>query len=97
MSKITKSTKGKSCIKCENPDATSSHYNGSRQHSYGKGRGIKCDDLMTAEFCHKCDQKFTEGSTCLRWASKWERSEEFLRWICLTNIRRIEEGDLKIV
>jgi predicted secreted Zn-dependent protease len=30
-----------------------------------------------------------------RWnGNKWERSEEFLFWISLTNIRRHEEGRL---
>jgi hypothetical protein len=93
MKKLTQSSKGSICIKCGAPDAYSCHYNGPRQHSYGKGRGIKCNDLLTAEFCHKCDQEFTEGSMLLRWyGNKWERSEEFLHWICMTNIRRYNEG-----
>ena len=96
MSKLTNKSKGKTCIKCGAPDAYACHYNGKRQHSYGKGRGIKCHDFMTAEFCMKCDKEFTEGSTCLRWESKWERSEEFHYWIAKTNIRRLEDGVLKI-
>jgi hypothetical protein len=32
-----------------------------------------------------------------RWNNnKWERSEEFMYWIMLTNIRRVERGDIKI-
>ena len=94
MSKITESAKGQSCIKCNAPDAFAAHYNGPRQHSYGKGRGRKCHDLASAEFCHRCDQEFTEGSQDDRWMNKWERSEEFLFYVTLTNIRRFEEGIL---
>ena len=94
MSKLTASAKGKTCIKCNAPDAYACHLNGPRQHAFGKGRGRKGHDLMSAEFCHKCDQEFTEGSTALRWEDKWHRSEEFLFWIGLTNIRRYEDGIL---
>ncbi|MCK5601322.1 hypothetical protein KAR91_05630 [Candidatus Pacearchaeota archaeon] len=92
MSKITDSAKGSICIKCQAPGAYVAHYNGPRQHSFGKGRGRKCHDLMSAEFCHRCDQEFTEGSTGPKWKDKWERSEDFMYWIGLTNIRRYEEG-----
>ena len=92
MNKLTKASKGMNCIRCGAPKAYSCHYNGPRQHSYGKGRGIKCNDLITAEFCYLCDGEFTEGSKNKRWDSKWERSEEFLHWIMLTNIRRVENG-----
>ena len=94
MSKLTDSAKGSVCIKCQAPHAYACHYNGPRQHSLGKGRGRKCHDLMSAEFCHRCDQEFTEGSTSLKWKDKWERSEEFMYWIGLTNIRRYEEDRL---
>lgn len=95
MSKITKSAKGQACIKCGAPDAYACHLNGPRQHLYGKGRGRKCHDLMSAEFCYDCDQEFTEGSTNIRWRDKWDRSEEFHFWIAMTNIRRYDEGRLK--
>jgi len=96
MSKITKAAKDMSCIRCGMQGETrAAHYNGGRQHSYGKGRGIKANDLATAELCHTCDQVFTEGSTSEDWASKWERSEEFLHLIMLTNIRRFNEGVIR--
>ncbi|MCK5612782.1 hypothetical protein KAR91_63505 [Candidatus Pacearchaeota archaeon] len=95
MSKITKSAKGQTCIKCGHPESFAAHYNGVRQHSFGKGRGIKCDDIASAEFCYKCDQQFKEGSQDERWMNKWERSEEFLFYVTLTNIRRFKEGRLK--
>ena len=96
MSKLTASTKGKTCIKCGGPDAFSAHYNGVRQHSFGKGRGVKCADMASAEFCYRCDHQFTEGSQDERWMNKWERSEEFLFYVTLTNIRRLKDGVLKI-
>lgn len=97
MPKLTELSKGLTCIKCGMPDAYSAHYNGVRQHDYGKGRGRKCNDLMTAEFCYKCDQEFSEGSMLPIWNNnKWERSEEFLFWISKTNIRRLKNGVLSI-
>ena len=94
MSKLTESARGKNCIKCGAPNAYACHFNGVRQHSFGKGRGVKCSDMASAEFCHRCDQQFTEGSQDERWMNKWERSEEFLFYVTLTNIRRYEEGRL---
>jgi hypothetical protein len=97
MSKLTAASKGSTCIKCEAPGAYACHINGPRQHSLGKGRGIKADDLMTAEFCHSCDQEFSEGSMMKRWNfNRWERSEEFLFWISMTNVRRLKNGIIKI-
>ncbi len=97
MSKLTKSAHDKSCIRCGKEGETrAAHYNGGRQHFYGKGRGIKASDIATAELCHGCDQMFTEGSTSTDWATRWERSEEFLHLIMLTKIRRVENGAIKI-
>lgn len=93
MSKITQGANGMSCIRCGGSHAYACHYNGPRQHDYGKGRGMKCHDLATAEFCHECDRLFSEGSQ--GWASRWERSEEWLHWVMLTNIRRMVGGRLE--
>lgn len=95
MSKITRKADGKTCIRCGKGMGTvrACHYNGPRQHALGKGRGVKAHDLATAEFCDDCDRDFTEG-TLHRWDTKWDRSEEFLYWVTLTNIRRYESGDL---
>lgn len=95
MSKLTASSKGQTCIRCGSPDAYACHLNGPRQHSYGKGRGIKCNDLATAEFCYECDQMFSEGSLD-GFTDKWDKSEQFLHYIMLTNIRRIERGVIEI-
>ncbi len=94
MSKITQNADGKECIRCGKGAGTvrACHYNGPRQHDYGKGRGIKAHDLMTAEFCDECDVVFTEGSMFDLWENNWDRSEDFLHWIAMTNIRRAKSG-----
>jgi len=82
------------CIRCGRDGETRPcHYNGFRSHSYGKGRGIKCTDIATAEFCQACDELFSEAKYQM-WvggSKSTERSEEFLHWIMLTNIRRASD------
>lgn len=89
--KLRDSARGEECIRCGRSGETRAcHYNGFRQHVYGKGRGIKCADTMTAEFCQACDDLFSEKNYG-QWESgskSVERSEEFLHWIAMTNIRR---------
>lgn len=91
MSKITESARHQSCIRCGMEGETRAcHNNGFRAHAYGKGRGIKCHDLATAEFCQSCDDLFSEKNYHL-WpggSKSIERSEEFLHYILLTIIRR---------
>ena len=99
QSKITKSARGKSCIRCGTNDGTicARHYNGSFSHAYGKGRGIKAHDLASAEFCHECDQLFSEENYH-RWeggSKSIDRSDMFHHFIMLTNIRRFEDGVIK--
>ena len=89
------------CIRCGKEGETRAcHYNGTWQLAYGKGRGQKCSDLMTAEFCGKCDSLFTEGFI-EPWLVNYEdnlnaaneaRNADFHHWIAMTNIRRIENG-----
>ncbi len=94
MSKLTRMSKGQNCIRCGADDAYSAHYNGTYQHWYGKGRGTKCNDLATAEFCYKCDQDHSEGVNI--YFSKEERDAQFLHFIMMTNIRRLEEGVINV-
>jgi hypothetical protein len=52
---------------------------------------------MTAEFCDECDSLFSEASYHL-WvggSKSIERSEEFLHWIAMTNIRRLADGRIE--
>ena len=93
MSNLTDKSRGVSCIRCGAPHAYSCHYNGIRQHFYGKGRSIKCSDIATAELCHKCDLIYGEGTT-EPWENEVDRSEEFLHLIMRTNIRRHDTGVL---
>ena len=96
--KLSEHARQNSCIRCGlDNDFGISHYNGYLSHQFGKGRGIKCDHMATADFCFKCDLKYSEinygkyegGSKSI------DRSECFLKWILLTNIRRNESGIFK--
>ncbi len=100
MSKITESAKDQPCIRCDTNDGTTMarHYNGLRQHWYGKGRGIKADDIATADFCDACDFIFTEGRNITgdgeRAGKSINRSEMFLHYIIMSNISRRKRGVL---
>lgn len=91
MTALRKLAKDQQCIRCGNSFGVClRHYNGFRAHRLGKGRGIKCHDMAGAEFCNECDADFSEANY-----HKWdggsksiERSEEFLFWCLMTNIRR---------
>lgn len=97
--KLLDSCKHLPCIRCERTGETRcAHYCGDRQHQYGKGRAVKCDDSMTADFCQACDDLFSEKNYH-QWpggSKSIERSEEFLHYIALTNIRRFELGVLEV-
>jgi len=82
------------CIRCLSTGSTCGrHYNGLRQHVYGKGRGIKCHPFMIADFCDICDKDFQEGSVDKRnWKARLEYSEDFQHWCIMSNIRRDERG-----
>lgn len=84
------------CIRCGSTGSTCGrHYNGLRQHQYGKGRSIKCHPLLVADFCDRCDKDFQEGSVSKNdLAARIEYSEEFLHWCAMTAIRRQDDGYL---
>lgn len=93
--KLLDSCKHLPCIRCQRKGETrAAHYCGDRQHMYGKGRGIKCDDSATADFCQACDDLFSEHNY-KAWpggSKSIERSEEFQHYVILTNIRRFQMG-----
>lgn len=90
--KYTDAAKGQTCLRCGIDDGTivACHYTGFRQHSYGKGRGLKPDDIVTADLCVKCHAWLDSPKR-----KSIERSEEFLNLIVLTQIRRLADGILK--
>ena len=85
-------SEGNACIRCGACGTTCGrHYNGLRQHTYGKGRGIKCHPFLVADFCDMCDRKFQEGSVDkMNYEGRVEYSEEFQHWCLLSLIRRVE-------
>lgn len=98
-SKVTQAARNVSCIRCGREGETRAcHYNGFRQHLLGKGRGLKCPDILSAEFCQACDDLLSEKNyPSYEGGSKsTERSEEFFFWIAMTNIRRFELGVLEV-
>jgi len=86
---------GHLCIRCGSNDGTvcGRHYNGQRQHLYGKGRGIKCHPFLVADLCFDCDKLFQEGSVGkLELAERDSYSEAFLHECMMSLIRRAENG-----
>lgn len=93
--KLSEHARENECIRCGNVnDFGISHYNGYLSYQFGKGRGIKCNDLMSADFCFNCDLRYSEANydKWQRGSKSVDRSEKFLKWISLTNIRRDENG-----
>ncbi len=89
MSKLRRVDPDEPCVRCGNVGSTVlAHYSGLRQHSYGKGRGIKGSDLAAALLCGACHDFFDSYKT----PNDWERSEEFLHLCMLTVIRRHAMG-----
>lgn len=82
------------CIRCGSTGSTCGrHYNGLRQHLYGKGRGIKCHPIMVADLCAECDRDFQEGSVGKAdYPARIHYSEEFQHYCSLSTKRRFERG-----
>ena len=91
---LTQSAAGQPCVRCGSADGTvvAAHYTGLRQHAYGKGRGIKCDDTVSAELCQACHQWFDAPAQ----RKSIEASEEFLHCVVLTNRHRYDRGLISV-
>ena len=86
---------GKPCIACGVTDGTvcGRHYNGQRQHFYGKGRGIKGHCFAVADLCSTCEVFCTEGSVSKQdYVARDVQSEVFQHWCIMSLIRREKEG-----
>lgn len=89
---------GHACIRCKREDGTvcGRHYNGQRQHLYGKGRGIKGHPFLVADLCFECDKLFQEGSVGkLELTERDSYSEAFLHECVMSLIRREQNGVIK--
>lgn len=91
---LRKAADGQSCVRCGVNDGTVvlAHYTGLRQHTYGKGRGTKGDDLVAAELCRDCHEDFDRPGE----RKSVEASEEFLHCVVLTQRRWYERGLMKL-
>lgn len=84
------------CMMCGKPnDGTivAAHYQGLRQHSFGKGTGIKPSDSAVAFICSNCHD-IADGRVKGYSGDKTERSEEFLFAIVKTHDYLLKEGIL---
>ena len=87
-----------SCVNCGVSDGTivSAHYTGLRGHLLGKGKGIKCHDLMIADLCYKCHHSFDVGYDGSSFEKKIDLSEQFLYLIAQTLLRRVDQGIITV-
>lgn len=87
-----------SCVNCGVSDGTivSAHYTGVRGHLLGKGKGIKCHDLMIADLCYKCHHSFDVGYDGSSFEKKIDLSEQFLYLIAQTLLRRVDQGIITV-
>lgn len=91
--KLLALAKNRTCVACHIGDDTivAAHYQGYRSHAYGKGRGIKPHDAMSAQLCFKCHGE----ADCSGLAKgRIEHSAAFLRYIIVTHLRMYIEGQL---
>lgn len=97
-------SRDQSCINCGAADGTvvAAHYQGMRQHAFGKGVGIKPSDLCVADLCSKCHNAFDTSTIAVdpnstdKFTKKIDRSEQFLYLILKTLIRRERQGLLHV-
>ena len=93
-----KAAEGRSCVNCGCNDGTTvrAHYQGMRSGLYGKGRGIKPHDCLTADLCVKCHTIFDSHfkNQHKRLEDKIDHSEQFLHCIAMTIVRDIQDGVL---
>lgn len=104
MSKLREAANDETCVRCNAQDGTVclAHYSGPWQHRFGKGRGIKGEDVAAADLCGRCHQEMDEyqgiddrADDATKERQRLARSEEFLACCLLTVIRRIQQGILK--
>ena len=95
--KILAASNGRSCVNCGREDGTTvrAHYSGFRSQLYGKGKGIKCHDHISADLCGPCHSKFDryEGKKGrMSFEEKIDLSELFLHCCMMTLTRDFQEG-----
>ena len=95
--KILKASNGRSCINCGREDGTivRAHYSGYRSQSYGKGKGIKCHDHISADLCDTCHDTFDRykgKKGLMSFQEKVDLSEQFLHLCVLSLARDFQEG-----
>lgn len=93
LPKLLQASKGRPCVRCNRQDGTvvRAHYTGLRQHSYGKGKGIKGSDHISADLCRECHEFYDRPQQ----RKNVDASEEFLHYCMMSLWRDFEEGIIK--
>ena len=99
--KLLNAAEGQACVNCGVRDDTvvAAHYSGIRSQIFGKGKGIKCHDLLSADLCRKCHFSMDNNESSHlkdRYMRKIDSSEQFLFCVAMTLVRRIKQGVLKV-
>lgn len=100
--KLLAAAKDKACIQCNKADGTvvPAHLSGMRAQAFGKGKGIKVPDWLTADLCMECHAAFDGYSTAQHTdpniMARIDHSELFLYAILKTLQRRIDEGLIEL-
>ena len=99
--KLLNAAEGQACVNCGVRDDTvvAAHYEGIRAMTFGKGKGIKPHDLLTADLCRKCHDDFDGKKTSHfkdPYLRKIDASEQFLFCCAMTLIRRVKQGVLNV-
>lgn len=78
------------CSRCGVNDGTvvGAHYTGLRQHTYGKGTGMKPHDHAVAYLCRECHEYFDRNLA----RKSAEVSEEFLHCIIISQTMFLRSG-----
>ena len=90
--------KDQPCVRCGVTDGTvcARHYEGLRQHHFGKGKGIKGHDIFIADLCLKCDDDLSNQKPNKNDShAVVEHSEMFLFYVCKTIERRYRQGFIR--
>ena len=99
--KLLDAARDKSCVYCgaTNGTTVACHIQGLRAQEFGKGKGIKPHDLLTADLCAKCHQEFDSYQVSPyddKYMRQIDTSEIWQNCILKTILRRIEEGLIKL-
>lgn len=89
---LLRAANGRSCVRCGIDDGTvcKAHYEGTRQHQYGKAKGMKGHDVIACDLCADCHAHLSNDKRGI------EHDEEMSHLCWLTLIRDYQDGLINI-